>query len=156
MKPFLLIRHLALCLFAMSISPAHGVEQQLFKQHGSYKIFYSAFGSSFLTPEIAVANNIVRGKNKGLVNIAVVEKLGIGAPAEVSGVVSNIFQQTQKLRFTEIREQGTVYYIAPFKFDNEDYLTFKISVLPKANSDKPFQAYDFKFQKKMYHNWSGQ
>ena len=109
MKPFLLICHWVLCLFAMSIFPAHGVEQQLFKQHGNYKIFYSAFGSSFLTPEIAVANNIVRGKNKGLVNIAVVETLGIGAPAEVSGVVSNLFQQTQKLRFTEIREQGTVY-----------------------------------------------
>lgn len=136
----------------MSVMPAIASEQQSFKQHGDYKIFYSAFGSSFLTPEIAVANGIVRGKDRGLVNIAVVETLGVGSPAEVSGVVSNIFQQTQKLKFKQIKEQGTVYYLAPFKFDNEDYLTFKIKVLPESDSGQSVYSYDFKFQKKMYHN----
>lgn len=154
MKNVLFVCHLALGLLAISIAPVHAIEQQQFKNHASYKIFYSAFGSSFLTPEIAVANNIVRGKDRGIVNIAVVETLGMGLPAEVSGVVSNIFQQRQKLIFTEIREQNTVYYLAPFKFDNEDYLTFKIKVTPKAEGAKPVQAYDLKFQKKMYHNWS--
>ena len=152
MKHSLFCWHLIFWFFASSITSLHAMEQELFKQHGDYKIFYSAFGSSFITPEIAVANNIVRGKDRGLVNIAVVETLGIGAPAEVTGVVSNIFQQTQKLKFTEVREQNTVYYLAPFKFDNEDYLTFKIKVLPKAENENAVSAYDFKFQKKMYHN----
>jgi hypothetical protein len=52
------------------------VNQESFKWHGDYRIFYSAFGSTFLSPEVAVANQIVRGKDRGIVNIAVVEQLG--------------------------------------------------------------------------------
>ena len=152
MKHFPLGYLLMVLILISSISTLHASDQELFKQQGNYKIFYSVFSSSFITPEIAIANNIVRGKDRGLVNIAVVETLGIGEAAEVTGGVSNIFQQTQKLKFTEVREQSTVYYLAPFKFDNEDYLTFKIKVLPKADNNNSVNAYDFKFQKKMYHN----
>ena len=137
----------------ISITPAVAIEQDLYRQHGDYKIFYSAFGSSFITPEIAVANKIVRGKDRGIVNIAVVQQLGTGTSAEISGVVQNIFQQTQTLKFTEIREQNTLYYLAPFKFDNEDLLTFKIRVLPSGEPESRAGAYQFKFQKKMYHDW---
>ena len=90
----------------------------------------------------------MRGKDRGLVNIAVVETLGKGIPAKVTGQVKNIFQQTQDLEFVAIKEQSTVYYLAPFEFENEDLLTFKINVTAGEN---PF-PYDFKFQKKMYHN----
>jgi len=95
-----------------------------------------------------VANNFVRGKDRGLVNIAVVKTLGQGIPAKVTGVVKNIFQQTQQLEFVAIKEQSTVYYLAPFEFENEDLLTFKINVA----AGKSQFPYDFKFQKKMYHN----
>lgn len=152
MKSFISISYLVIWTLMTSVIPVIASEQQSFRQHDDYKIFYSAFGSSFLTPEIAVANGIVRGKDRGLVNIAVVKTLGVGSPAEVSGVVSNILQQTQTLEFKEVKEQGTVYYLAPFKFDNEDYLTFKIKVLPESDSGQSVYSYDFKFQKKMYHN----
>jgi len=99
-----------------------------------------------------VANNIVRGKDKGLVNIAVVKNLGQGVSAKVIGEVSNILQQTQILEFTEVKEQDTLYYLAPFEFENEDYLTFKITVLPNAEKAASAGTYSFKFQKKMYHN----
>jgi len=147
------MKHLiwVLCLIATT-GLAGAVEENSFKQHGDFKIFYSAFGSSFLTPEVAVANNIVRGKGKGLVNIAVVKKLGVGTSAQVIGQVSNIFQQTQTLEFTAVREQDTLYYLAPFKFDNEDFLTFKISVLPTVKEGPQLETYSFKFQKKMYHD----
>ena len=49
-----------------------------------------------------------------------------------------------------MREQNTVYYLAPFKFDNEDFLTFKIDVKPQT--DNLSYGYNFKFQKKMYHD----
>ena len=145
-------RLMLICYLIGMIGPTAAVEQALFKRHGDYKIFYSAFGSSFLTPEIAAANDIVRGKGKGLVNIAVVKTLGIGTSAQVSGEVFNIFQQRQKLKFTQIQEQNTLYYLAPFEFDNEDYLTFKITVLPSAEEAAELGAYAFKFQKKMYHD----
>ncbi len=92
------------------------------------KFSYSAFNSTFIDPDIAVANQIVRGKDKGLVNIAVVLEAGSGLPAVITGNVYNIFQMSQKLEFVAIREQDTIYYLAPFDFENEDFLTFKISV----------------------------
>ena len=129
---------------------SQGYEEKLYQQHGNYKIFYSAFNSSFIDSDIAVANNIVRGKGKGLVNIAVMEELTIGTPAKVTGRVFNILQQSQSLEFVAVKEQQALYYLAPFTFENEDYLTFKITVKP--NDGKPSYSYDFKFQKKMYHD----
>ena len=34
---------------------AHTVEEKLYKQHADYKIFYSAFNTSCITPDIAAA-----------------------------------------------------------------------------------------------------
>jgi hypothetical protein len=136
-----------LSMLLMSSLNAEIAKQSHYKQHGDTKIFYSAFDSSFIAPEVAVAYNFVRGKDKGLVNIAVVKTLGQGEPAKISGQVLNIFQQSQQLEFIAIKEQNSIYYLAPFEFENEDLLTFKISV-----DDLDQGPYSFKFQKKMYHN----
>ena len=138
---------LTICLLTAPLL-GQAFEQTLYKQHGEHKIFYSAFGTSFIEPDIAVANNIVRGEGKGLVNIAMVKELGVGVEGTVTGTVSNILQQSQTLEFIAVREQNTVYYLAPFEFDNEDFLTFKINVKPQVDSLN--YGYDFKFQKKMY------
>ena len=135
-------------LFSLALSLTAQADQHNVKQHGDHQIFFSAFNSTFIDPDIAVANQIVRGKDKGLVNIAVVLKAGSGEPAVITGNVYNIFQMGQKLEFFEVREQDTIYYLAPFEFENEDFLTFKISV--QSDSKKP--AYKLKFQKKMYHD----
>ncbi|MCV6604205.1 MAG: DUF4426 domain-containing protein, partial [Porticoccaceae bacterium] len=42
-----------------------------YKVHNGNKIYYSAFNSSFLQPDTAAAYDIIRAKNRGLVNIAV-------------------------------------------------------------------------------------
>ena len=135
-----------LCSLILSLTAQ--ADQHNYKNHGDHKIFFSAFNSTFIDPDIAVANQIVRGKDKGLVNIAVVLKAGSGQPALITGNVYNIFQMSQKLEFFEVREQDTVYYLAPFEFENEDFLTFKISV----QSDPSMPAYQLKFQKKLYHD----
>jgi hypothetical protein len=135
-------------LFSVVLSLSAQADQHNVKQHGDHKIFFSAFNSTFIDPDIAVANQIVRGKDKGLVNIAVVLEAGSGEPAIISGNVYNIFQMSQKLEFFEVREQDTIYYLAPFEFENEDFLTFKISVQTEPGA----AAYKLKFQKKMYHD----
>ena len=73
---------------------SQGFEEKLYKQHGNYKIFYTAFNSSFIEPNIAVINNIVRGKGKGLVNISVMEDLAIGVPSIITGRVFNCLLYT--------------------------------------------------------------
>ncbi|EAS47760.1 hypothetical protein GB2207_08126 [marine gamma proteobacterium HTCC2207] len=139
---------LLLSVVSLALPAAAAANDKIFKQVGDNKIFFSAFNSTFIEPDVAVANQIVRGKDKGLVNIAVVVDSGTGKPAVITGNVYNIFQMSQTLEFVEVREQGAVYYLAPFEFENEDFLTFKISV--RSDPKKP--AYDFKFQKKMYHD----
>ncbi len=141
---------LTVCLMLPALS--HAVEEKLYKEHGDLKIFYSAFGSSFISPEVAATNNIVRGKGKGLINIAVIKELGVGVSSKITGRLSNILQQTQVLEFVEVREQTAIYYLAPFEFDNEDFLTFRINVSPESDAGSGFGSYDFKFQKKMYHD----
>jgi len=120
-----------------------------YKEFGNIKVYYSSFSSSFILPEVASAYNITRGKDKGLVNISVIvdDKVG-GKTALVKGTVSNIFAQQQKLKFFEVREGNTVYYLAPFEFENEDSMTFKIQVQPDPN--KP--AHSLSFQNKFYFN----
>ena len=120
----------------------------IFKQVGEYKIFFSAFNSSFIPSDIASSYKIVRGKDRGLVNISVMKDMAVGIPVKINGEVSNILQQSQTLKFVPVQEGKALYYLAPFEFDNEDYLTFSINVEHDNKIEIP--TYTFKFQKKMY------
>lgn len=132
----------ALCLAASAVA-----EDRPFREFGNYRVYYSAFNSSFVTPEVAAAYQIERGRDRGLINIAVVPAKAIGGRAAlVSGHVSNIFAQRQKLEFLEIREGEAVYYLAPFRFENEDSLTFDVTVKPAP--DLP--SHTLSFQQTFY------
>ena len=122
---------------------------QAFREFGNYKVYFSAFNSNFISPSIAAKYNIVRGKDRGLINIAVVPNdVAGGLPALVKGYVSNIFAQRQELDFFKVHEGEVVYYLAPFHFENEDSLTFKITVKP--HPEKP--SYHLSFQRTFYHD----
>ncbi|MFZ2207865.1 MAG: DUF4426 domain-containing protein [Porticoccaceae bacterium] len=132
-----------LLIFAGSLS----ADDRPFREFGDYRVYYSAFNSSFVSPEVAAAYDIVRGRDRGLVNIAVMPAGTIGGrPAVVNGQVANIFAQSQELKFLEVREGDAVYYLAPFNFENEDSLTFNITVKP--NPDMP--SYTLSFQRTFY------
>lgn len=115
-----------------------------------YEIVYSAFNSSFISPEVAATYHIIRGKDRGLVNIAVLKRgadVNIGGkPALVTGYASNILGQRQQLAFVEVNEGTATYYLAPFRFQNEDFMTFKIRV--QQDPDKP--ADELSFQRTFY------
>ncbi|TNE76546.1 MAG: DUF4426 domain-containing protein [Gammaproteobacteria bacterium] len=132
-----------LALFALSVQAG----DKPYREFGDLKVFYSAFNSSFIQPEIASSYKIIRGKDRGLVNIAVLRnnKPG-GTTALVKGTVSNIMGQQQILEFFEVREGDTVYYLAPFRIDNEDYMTFKVDVTPDPNQP----PLSLTFQKTLY------
>lgn len=132
---------------AWSSSHAASDSQQSF---AGYEVVYNAFNSSFISPEVADTYNIIRGKDRGLVNIAIL-KAGAdasagGKPALVTGYVSNILGQRQQLVFVEVNEGTATYYLAPFRFQNEDFMTFKIRV--QQDPDKP--ADELSFQRTFY------
>ena len=139
----------AFLLLSLSASLHSFASDQTFKAFSDYKVFYSAFNSSFIRPDVAASYSITRGKDWGLVKIAVVKNGAQGgSTALIKGHVANILAQQQTLKFFEIREGKVVYYLAPFRFEDEDAMTFKISIQP--DPDKP--AHNLSFQRRFYHD----
>ncbi len=119
------------------------------KQFGPYSVHYSVVNTTFLTPEVAAAYNITRGKKRAMVNIAIREQhpeLGDRAKAAVVTGRSWDLMQNQSLSFREIREQNAIYYIADVRFINEEFRWFEISISPDPN--KP--PHVFKFNQQFY------
>ena len=113
-----------------------------------YRVFFSAFNSSFILPKIAGIYGIARGKDKGLVTVGVTlnGKIG-GEEVDINGNISNMLAQKQKLNFVEIKDQDAIYYIAPFEYYNEDILKFTINVKPNKGGEN----FPISFQKKFYY-----
>jgi hypothetical protein len=54
--------------------------------------------------------------------------------------------QNQTLEFNDIREGESIYYIAEFRFINEEWRFFEIDFRPEGAS----QTYTFKFKHQLY------
>ena len=110
-------------------------EQKLIER--GYEVHFNAFNSSFVTPEVAAANGIVRSKVRALVNVAVFkleqdsEKKAVRA--NIKGEASNLLQQIQTIEFKPIIEGDAIYYIGGFRFSEEERMTIELEVTPDPN-----------------------
>ena len=121
------------------------VHAEQFKRFGDWRVHYNPFNASVLSAEVAERYEIVRGSNKGLVNITAIGPSGRGEKVSVTGRFKNLLDQTTKLDFREIDDKGTVYYLAAFDFENAENLRFEITVeLPKHGTET------FRFQHALY------
>jgi hypothetical protein len=57
-------------------------------------------------------------------------------------------QQQKQLEFKEVKEPGSVYYIATLRHINEEVTHFEIEIQPKGETN----PYRFKFSKTLYVN----
>lgn len=139
---------IALLLWAAVAAAQDAKVIENFQDFGEYRVTYSVFNSDFISPEIARHYNLVRAEDRAFVNISVSKKGEIqGASAGVSGNATNLIQQSRPLEFQEIRDQDAVYYLAPFRFDHEENLTFNIDlVLPDGSTQQ------LTFRRQLYKN----
>ncbi|WP_207060560.1 DUF4426 domain-containing protein [Motiliproteus sp. SC1-56] len=136
-----------LVLFGMGAGSAVHAEQ--FQPFDDYEVHYNAFNSSFLPPEVAQAYNIQRSKYGALLNVAVLQVGDNGKKpvrANVVGTLKNLMGQVQDLEFKEIEEGEAVYYIADFRFTNDEILSFDLKVVPAPTSS----AYEISFRQHFY------
>ncbi|MNF13528.1 hypothetical protein D3C80_2154070 [compost metagenome] len=70
---------------------------------------------------------MVRSKNQGVLNIAVLKE-GKPRTAAVSGSVKDLTGRSQDLKFKQVTEQGAVYYLAQYKVDQQETYTFTVNV----------------------------
>lgn len=129
---------LAALFTVLFTSPIHA--EQKFSDD-RYEIHYNAFNSTLIPAEVASRHGLTRSGNRGLINIAVLEKQADGSTlpvsAEVKGNTRNIVQQVQNLSFNEVTETNAIYSISSFQFTNEDLLTITLNVKP-ATTDKTY------------------
>jgi len=112
------------CLLALM--PAHA---EIKKTLGDWEVHYIAFNSTFLTPEIARANNILRSSKSAVVNISVLNRQSKDAQeVEMTGTARNLLGTTKTLNFTQVNEGDAIYYLASVPFSHKEVLRFDINI----------------------------
>ena len=138
---------LVLLVFVMLCGNGVALAQQseVFDQ---YELHYSVVNSTFLKPEVAATYGIVRGDKRAILTLAVRDEQappGETYAMQLKGRTWDLIQN-QTLEFLEIREGNAVYYIAEFKFINEEWRFFEVNFRPEGAE----KTYTFKFKHQLY------
>ncbi|MWJ27811.1 DUF4426 domain-containing protein [Halomonas sp. ZH2S] len=110
---------------------SHALAQQ-YTQVGDYEIHYSAVNTSFLTPEVAQANNIQRSQGIALLNVSVLETQPDGSSrpvsASVQGSVSGLTDTPRNLAFRTVHDGDSTYQLATFRIQEDEPMRFDLDV----------------------------
>jgi hypothetical protein len=125
-------------------------QAEQFEKFGPYELHYAVVNTTFLDPSVAATYGITRGEKRAIINISVLDTGAAGNPARTMLLKGRTWDliQNQFLSFEEIREGDSIYYIAEFKFINEEWRFFEIDFRPE-NGDETFT---FKLQHQLYTN----
>ncbi|WLH00925.1 DUF4426 domain-containing protein [Pseudomonas beijingensis] len=125
------MKRLALFLITACLSvgalAADVIKAERMEKFGDITVHYNTFNSTFLTPDIAKAAELTRGKNQGVINVSVI-KGGKPLMAQVSGSVKDLTSSSVPLKFKQVIEQGAIYYIAQYPVEQQEVRTFEIEV----------------------------
>ena len=106
---------------------------------GDHIVYFSAQSTDQLPPEIASLYNIVRSKNRAMLNVSIIrESDGIAVAGEVTVVTKNLAGQLKNITLRRIDEPGVqdepdaIYYIGETAVANREMLSFDISVKPEG------------------------
>ena len=117
---------------------------------GDFVVHFSAQSTDQLPPEVARAYNIVRSKNRAMLNVSIIRKSDNAPVAgEVSVKTANLTGQLKSVTMRKIEEPGEVvaiYYIGETPVANLETLVFDIKVTPDG-ADSPS---DVRFKRQFY------
>lgn len=131
---------------------AGGALAQQSERFGPYELHYSAVNTTFLSPQVASAYGITRGRDRAILNIAIREHRPGGSEprtAQLSGRVRDLLQRSEPLEFREIREGPAIYYLAELRFINEEWRIFEVEFRPEGAE----RAYTFEWRHQFYFGW---
>jgi hypothetical protein len=114
---------------------------------GDYIVHFSAQSTDQLPPEVARAYNIVRSKNRAMLNVSVLrESDNRPVPAVVTVKAVNLTGQLKNITMRRIDEQEAIYYIGEVAVANRETLVFDISVTPEGANT----ASDVRFKRQFF------
>ncbi len=103
---------------------------------GEHVVHFSAQATDQLPPEIASAYNIVRSKNRAMLNVSIIREAdGVPVPGDVGVRTVNLTGQLKNVTMRRIDEPGdppAIYYIGVTSVANRETLVFDISVAPEG------------------------
>ena len=108
------------------------------KVFGDYVVYFNAVPTDVLDAEIAEEYDIIRSKNRVLLNIVMEHRPAIGLPTVVAGTVkasaTNLNGQLRNLLTREISEGEAIYYIAETQVVNGENMIFMIEATPESTT----------------------
>lgn len=121
------MRILLLIVSLLLVSATVSAEQK--KELGQWEVHYIVFPTTFLTPEIAKANGLIRSKYNALVNISVLDKTTkVAQRIDISGTARNLIGTTKPLNFKRVIDGEAIYYLAPLSFRHMENYTFSVDI----------------------------
>ncbi len=146
------MRKTFLTLLLIALWPALAANAQQSKMFGPFELHYSVVNTTFLEPSVAATYGITRGKERAILNLSVREHLeaggDVGRAMQLKGTTKDLLQKMEELEFQEVREGPAIYYIAEFKFFNEEFRFFEVHFRP----DGAQQTYTFELKHQMYND----
>lgn len=117
---------------------------------GDYVVHFSAQSTDELPPEVALAYNILRSKNRAMLNVSVIRKSdNQSVSASVAVKTVNLTGQLKNVTMRKIAEPGevgAVYYIGETPVANRETLVFDITVKPEGENS----ASEVRFKRQFY------
>jgi hypothetical protein len=114
---------------------------------GDHVVHFSAQSTDQLPTEVARAYNIVRSKNRAMVNVAVLEQdTNTPVTANVTVKTVNLTGQMKNVVMRKVQEQEAIYYIGETPVANRETLIFDLSITPEGATE----ASQIRFQRQFY------
>ncbi len=118
-----------------------------FAEIGDHVVHFNALATDQLSADIAKVYNIVRSKNRAMLNVSVLgSEDGKAVTADVVVKTSNLTGQVKSITMRQINEGDAIYYIGITPVANRETLIFELSITPEGSS----QAHEVRFQRQFY------
>lgn len=133
----------ALCVLACL--PAAAEQKQML---GPYEAHYVVVQSTFFSEEVAERYQIVRGRDRALMNLSFLDETKTPVAVTLTGTVTNLLSQVVELEFREVREGDAIYYLAEIRHTDRETLRFLANVVTPDGVER-----QLRFQQQMF--WDG-
>ena len=118
---------------------------ETFETQNGLTIHYSIVPTLMLSKNIVNQYQIVRAKNRSILNIAIKDQSGSSVKASIEGKKENLLGQQEELSFSEFSEGDAIYYVAAIKHGKEELFRFSTEIQPINKKSETLR-----FTKKLY------
>ncbi|WP_373184434.1 DUF4426 domain-containing protein [Halopseudomonas sp.] len=138
-----------ICTLMLTIAPLAIAQDQSPQRFGDILVYYSAFNSSYVSPEVAANVGLERGPDQGVLNIAVQRETSEGpepVDARVTGTVTTLLEQKNELDFIRVEEDQALYFVTNYSAPVRTVLRFQVNVQPEEGGP----VHTLNFQKEFF------